>query len=117
MNCSPATKAAGIIVVSAELMKLSAPGSEQALQQILSNELTTFVDAAFLSAAAATAASPAGLLNGVTVSASIAATIAAFFTARPNAIAPTWITSPANLGTLSGSIRRTCRGRSRAIRW
>lgn len=95
------TKAGGILVVSAELMKLSAPGSDQALQQIVSNELTRFVDAAFLSAAPATPANPAGLLNGVTVSASIAATIAAFFTARPNAIAPTWIASPAALGTLS----------------
>ena len=71
------TKAAGIVVTTAELMKFSVPGSEEALKQILQNELVAFTDAAFLSAAAATAASPAGILNGVTVSASIAATIAA----------------------------------------
>jgi HK97 family phage major capsid protein len=95
------TKASGIIVVTAELMKLSMPGSENVLQQILLNELVAFTDGALLSAAAATAASPAGILNGVTVSASIAATISAFFTARPNAIAPTWIVSPANVAALS----------------
>ena len=95
-------KAGGIIVVTAELIKLAVPGSEQALQQILVNELVAFQDAALLSAAAATAVSPAGILNGVTVSASIAATLSAFFTARPNAIAPTWIASPASIGTLSG---------------
>jgi hypothetical protein len=94
-------KAGGIVVVSRELMTFAVPGSEQALQQILLNELVTFTDSALLSAAAATASSPAGILNGVTVSASIAAAISAFFTARPNAIAPTWITSPANIGTLS----------------
>ena len=37
----------------------------------------------------------------MTVSASIAATISALFTARPHAIAPTWIVSPANIGALS----------------
>ena len=95
------TKAGGIVVVSRELMTFSVPGSEQALQQILSNELTAFIDGTLLSAAAATANSPAGILAGVTVSASIAATISAFFTARPNALAPTWITSPANVGTLA----------------
>jgi HK97 family phage major capsid protein len=94
-------KAAGIVVVSRELMTFSAPGSEQALQQILLNELTSFVDSALLGAAAASAANPAGILNGVTVSASIAATISAFFTSRPKAIAPTWIVSPANVGALS----------------
>lgn len=95
-------KAGGIVVVSGELMKFSAPGSEQALQQILSNELTAFVDGHLLSATAAvTGVNPAGLLAGVSASASIAATIAAFFTARPRAIAPTWITSPANVATLS----------------
>ena len=94
-------KASGIVVLTAELMKLAVPGAEQAVQQILVNELVAFQDAALLSAAAATAVSPAGILNGVTVSASIAATISAFFTARPNAIAPTWIASPASIGTLS----------------
>lgn len=94
------TKAAGIVVSTAELAKFSVPGSEDALKQILQNELVTFTDAAFLSAAAATVANPAGILNGVTVSASIAATSAALFTARPNAIAPTWIVSPANIEAL-----------------
>ena len=111
------TKGGGIVVVSNELMLFSAPGSEQALRQILQNELTAFVDGTLLSAAAATAGSPAGILNGVTVSASIAATISAFFTARPNAIAPTWITSPANVGTLSALDPQNVPRGSRAIRW
>lgn len=98
----PPTKAGGIVVTTSELAKLAAPGSERALEQILQNEIVSFTDAAFLSAAAAVVGvNPAGILNGVTVSASIAATISALFTARPNAIAPTWIVSPANIGTLS----------------
>ncbi len=53
-------KAAGIVVVSRELMTFSAPGSEQALQQILLNELTAFVDSALLGAAAASASRSGG---------------------------------------------------------
>ena len=95
------TKGAGIIVVTAELMKLSAPGAEAFLQSTLVNELTAFVDTTLLSAAAATPESPAGILAGVTVSASIAATVAAFGASRPRALAPTWIVSPANKGKLT----------------
>lgn len=95
------TKCGGIVVVTTELMRLARPGSEQALQTLLVNELVSFSDAAFLGTAAATAVSPAGLLNGVTASADLAATIAALFTARPNAM-PTWIVAPAKIGALSG---------------
>ena len=53
------------MVTTAELNEiLASRAREEALKQILHNELVAFTDAAFLSAAAATAASPAGILNG-----------------------------------------------------
>jgi Phage capsid family len=98
------TKCSSIIVLTKELMKFSEDGSEEALQQILLNEVVTFTDAAFLGTAAATATSPAGLLNGVTASASLDATISAFFTSRPNAASPTWVIAPAKLGALTADL-------------
>jgi hypothetical protein len=95
------TKGAGIIVLSKELMRFSMPGADAFVQTSLVNDLTAFVDTTLLSAAAATPESPAGILNGVTVSADIAATVAAFAASRPRALAPTWIVSAANLSKLT----------------
>ena len=94
-------KASSIVVITKELALLKASGSEAAIQQILVNEVTAFTDGTFLGAAAATAAAPAGLLNGVSVSADLATVVKNFFTARPNAMRPTWIVSPAGLGVLA----------------
>jgi Phage capsid family len=98
-----ATKCSSIVVTTRELMKFSEPGSEEVLQTVLANELVAFVDSAFLGSAAATVNNPAGLLNGVVASADLPATVAAFFTARPYAAAPTWIVSAAKLGTLAAT--------------
>ena len=94
-------KGGGVVVVTRELMTFAAPGSELAVQQILTNELTTFIDGTFLSTAAATPASPAGILAGVVASADVNACLSAFFAARPAAVAPTWILSPAAIGKLA----------------
>ena len=106
-------KASSIVVVTRELMQVGADGSEEALATILRNEVVTFSDTWFLGTSAATANNPAGLLNGVTPSADLAATVAAFFTARPYAATPTWVVSPAKLGAMSATdtnVPRTYRG-------
>lgn len=95
------TKGAGIIVVSTELMRFARPGANAFVQTSVVNDLTAFVDTTLLSAAAATPESPAGILAGVTASASIAATVAAFAASRPRALTPTWIVSAANLSQLT----------------
>lgn len=97
------TKASSIVVITRELAEFAAEGSEEALQRVLQNEVIGFTDAAFLGTAAATASSPAGLLNGVTASADLGATISAFFNGRPNAGAPVWIASPAKLSAFVGA--------------
>jgi hypothetical protein len=59
-------KIAGIVVISQELARNSAPSAEAIIKQDLVAAVNSFVDSAFIGTAAATASSPAGLLNGVT---------------------------------------------------
>jgi len=105
-------------VTTRELASLAAPGSEQAIQQILIDDVTAFTDQTLLSAAAATAAAPAGLLNGVAVSADLAMSIKTFFTNRPKAARPWWIVSPAAIGVLAledRNVPATYRGYANAV--
>ncbi len=95
------TKGAGIIVLTKELMRFSAPGADAFVQTSLVNDLTALVDTTLLSASAATPESPAGILNGIVASADIAGTVAAFAASRPRALNPTWIVSGANLSKLT----------------
>jgi hypothetical protein len=88
-------KASAIVAVTKELLNISTPGAAEALQALLVRELTAFVDAAFLSTAAASAIQPAGILAGVTASTDVADVLSDFFAARPHALTPTWIMSPA----------------------
>ncbi len=60
-------KAAGIVVLSDELVRFSNPSAEAVVRQDLTAQMAQFLDAAFVSAAAeVTNVSPAGILNGVT---------------------------------------------------
>jgi HK97 family phage major capsid protein len=67
----PAT-AAGIVVTSKELLRLAAPGSQEALRDDLANGLAAFLDSAFVDPAAAgvTDVSPASITYGVSAAAS-----------------------------------------------
>jgi hypothetical protein len=96
-------KCLSMIVVSEELMRLAAPGSVEQLQQTITNEITIFVDTAFLSAAAAVpGVSPAGILNGITpitatadLAKDLGTLVATFHANRPWPFAPVLILSPA----------------------
>jgi len=104
------TKANGIIVLTKEFLKLTTPGTAQALQDTLISGLTTFVDKAFLSTAAAVAGtSPAGILNGTTpvagtgnLQTDVKSLIAAFFAARPGAQDPVLIAAGGNAAAIRG---------------
>lgn len=63
-----ATKAGAIVIETAELMKLGAPGAAEALQDDLIAGLSVFTDKAFLDPAAAAVAdkNPASITNGTT---------------------------------------------------
>jgi hypothetical protein len=100
-------KASGIVVVTKELAKLMHPGSVEALQATLIDELVAFVDGTFCSAAAATATAPPGVLWNVTVTplgANVAETVAAvvdaFGASCPQAREPTWVLAPATIGRI-----------------
>lgn len=99
-------KAAGIVVVSSELMRLSNPGAEQLVRADLAAALIKFTDQWFISTAPAVAdVSPAGILSGLTPIASAGSSIANVQTDLSAAIAQMiaggselanlyWITSP-----------------------
>jgi hypothetical protein len=87
-------KALGIVVVSDELTKLSAPGTEVALRDTLVAGLTSFTDKSFLDPASTAVAGqrPGSVTSGTTPIAStgnyaadVATLLDAFFTARPGA--------------------------------
>ena len=60
------TKCAGIVVISLELARSSAPNAESVIRADLIGSVNLLVDATFVGTAAATSWSPAGILNGVT---------------------------------------------------
>jgi hypothetical protein len=85
-------KAAGTIVVTDELVRLSAPGTEVTMRQDLIDGLVSFQDFNFLNPASAAIAGvkPASITNGLTPTAStgnlatdVATMLDVFFTARP----------------------------------
>lgn len=87
-------KALGIIVLSAEFVKLTAPGTDIALRNTLVRGLVAFQDKAFLdpTSAAIVGQRPASITNGLTPTANtgnlatdVATLLGAFFTARPGA--------------------------------
>lgn len=105
----PASKCSSIIVVTSELMRLTAPESATQLQTTIKDEVSVFTDKEFLGTAAAVPnVRPAGILNGVapiTPTASLAADLATlvntFFTNRPNALAPYVVCSPATASKIA----------------
>jgi hypothetical protein len=108
----PPTKAAGIIVITEELARVSTPGSETALRDALSAGLVAFLDGQLLDPAVAAVAdkNPASLTNtiaavatGADLDATVSAVLGALFTARPNATGAVLITSPLNASKLAGT--------------
>jgi hypothetical protein len=101
-NTLAPSKCVSIIVVTDELLRLAAPGSETLLANTIRDEVNAFVDREFLGATAAVAGvRPAGILAGVTpivttgtLAGDLAALAAAFFTARPSPFAPYFVFSP-----------------------
>jgi hypothetical protein len=108
----PPTKVVGIVVLTAELVKLAAPGTAKAMRNCLTAGLNSFVDKQFLSTTAAVAGSnPAGILAGLTpltgtadVVASVKALIAAFFTASPGSEHPVLIANGAYGAAIKGQV-------------
>jgi HK97 family phage major capsid protein len=107
-----ATKCEGIVAISRELARLSAPGTEPLFQRALVSGLTAFSDRQFLDPAVAAVAgtNPASITNGLTpvatgatLDATVAAVLAALFTARPGATGAVLVTSPANASRLAGT--------------
>ena len=107
------TKVSGIVVLTKELARLTAPGSVEAMQAALAAGLASFVDRQLLDPAVTAIAGerPASITNGVTavtggttVAEKVAALISAFFTALPQASASTTlIMSPATAGQLAAT--------------
>jgi hypothetical protein len=107
------TKCLGIIVLTAEFMKLSSPGTARALRQTMIGGLTAFVDRQFLDPAVAAVAGthPASITNGTTpvtgtadFVASVKALITAFFAARPGAEAPVLIANGGHAAAIRGQV-------------
>lgn len=100
-------KAAGIVVISQELARFSAPSAEALIRQDLLDTMAQFMDEQFINPAVVAVAnvSPAGITNGVThaaatgttvalITADVKAAFAAFIAAN---LAPTqgvWVMSP-----------------------
>lgn len=94
-------KCGGIVILSRELVRSTAPASARAMRSILVHEITVFVDQTFLSATPATPSSPGGILAGVTSSPNVDAALTAFLAARPRPLAPVVIASPSSLGAVT----------------
>jgi hypothetical protein len=97
-------KITGTIVVTSELLRSLTAVGERFLATELTNGLRSAVDSTLLSAAAATAATPAGILNGVTgisatadPGADLVALLDEFFSNNPAGEVVTIIGSPSNL--------------------
>jgi hypothetical protein len=101
----PSGKVSGIVVLTKELVRLTADGAEQTMFDTLTGGIVAFLDAQFLDPAVAEIANirPASITNGVApVTATgdlvkdVAAVLAALFASRPGAALPTLILSPAH---------------------
>jgi HK97 family phage prohead protease len=109
----PPTKIVGIVVMSAELVKLSAPGTARAMRNAMAGGLNAFVDKQFIdpTVAAVAGKNPASVTSGVTplvgtadVVASVKALIAAFFTASPGSENPVLIANGAYGAAIKGQV-------------
>ena len=107
-------KVGGIVVLTEELARLSAPNGEGAMRDALVGDIVTFQDSQLLDPAVAEVAnvSPGSLTNGVTptvaaapLAEQIAAVLAALAASRPGAARPTLIMSPAVAGQLGNDVR------------
>lgn len=109
-------KAAGIIVVSNELMKLSRPSAEVALRDELAGGIADFLNAQFVDPAVAAVAnvSPASITNAATPTASsgtsaanaltdMKALVASFVAAHPDVDSAVILMGPRNAFALSAS--------------
>jgi hypothetical protein len=109
----PIGKISGIVVLTAELVRLAAPGSETVMRDFLTGGLVAFQDQQFLDPAVAAVAgvSPASITNGAAVVAptggdiadDVAALLATLYANRPNVQLPTLAMSPANAGALAAT--------------
>lgn len=106
----PWSKSSSIVVVTGELMRLGAPGSEQLIATTMRDEIVLFTDRELLGTAAAVAGvRPAGILNGVTpitatanLATDLGTLVAAFFAARPSPFAPWFVLSPGVAAKIAG---------------
>lgn len=109
-------KAAGIIVVTAELLKLGVPDADVILRNELVAGIAQFLDSQFVDPAVAAVANvhPASITNGLTpiastgptnanAAADINALIRAFVTANPNVEFAVLVVSPANAMALAST--------------
>lgn len=104
------TKLAGILVLTEELVKLTRSGDVDAavlMGNLLTDASTRKLDIEFLNPAAAPVAglSPGSITNGATavtatgnLANDLASLVSAFYTQRPNAVAPCFVLSPAIAG-------------------
>jgi hypothetical protein len=108
----PPGKIAGIVVLSSELVKLSAPFGENAMRDALVGGAVHFQDGQMLDPTVAEVANvhPPSITNGVTpvpstgdLNADVAALLAKLYTSRPGAARPTLVMSPAVAGRLAAS--------------
>jgi len=109
----PLGKAAGIIVLTAELVKLAVPGSEDVMRRALTGGLASFLDKQLVDASIAAVAgkNPASLSNGVvpitptgtTLAAKVSEVLAALYAGRPTTQRAVLIATPAVVSALAGS--------------
>lgn len=110
----PPTKVLGLVVLTEELVKLSNSGTTPAMQRALVNGLNAFVDKSFLDPASTliigtrpgsiTSTAGAPLTGTADVVASVKALIAAFFAARPGALAPVLIANGVYAAAIKGQV-------------
>src|SRR4029453_5755561 len=102
-------KCQAIVVVTRELTKLSVPGMEGALRDVLISGLTQFTDRSLLDPAstAIAATRPASLTAGTTPITStgnypvdVQSLLSAFFTGAPNALAPVLVVNAAHASAI-----------------
>ena len=100
-------KIGGIVVLTAELVRLAGPFSENVMRDALVGGIVAFQDAQLLDPAISEIANvrPKSLTNGVTVTAGtdVGALLAAFYAARPNAEKPVLVMSPTAAGKLAAT--------------
>jgi hypothetical protein len=108
----PAGTLAGIVVLTAELVRLQSPGSEAAMQTALTNGIVAAQDRFFLDPAIAEIADvrPASITNGLApiagtgnLAADVSTLLAAHFAAWPASTRPTLIMTPASASKLAGT--------------